>query len=526
MSIQPVVQQTFGFFHHLPVVVEASQAELSSDGGLLPVREFDERIGLTRAFTAALDDPRDRRHIDHPLEEMVRARVYGILAGYEDQNDHDVLRTDPVFKLVAGRSPTQEPLASQPTLSRFENEVSIASLKRLRDVFIDQFLLSFAEPPRRLTFDFDAVDDPAHGAQQLVLFHGYYDQYQYLPLVVTCADNDQIVMLSLRPGHVHAALGADDDLAYLVQRLRQVWPDVIIHIRGDAGFGMPWMLAMSEQLGVDYSYGLASNAVLKRRTEALLAEASAAYEQDRHQARQAGLPAPPTRRLCDGFWYQAATWPQPRWVIVKAEANAQGSNRRFVLSNRPGARLLPAAAYDDYAARGESENRNKEFKCDLAMDRLSDHRFVANFFRLYLHAAAHNLLVRLRHAIAAPPTAHEPVVDALADRGGADEAATPLAPSPLHILAQSATPEADTPTQAWTADEQRRYFSRRRRHDPLGEGQPATWRLLFIKVAAEVRVSRRRILVRLSASWPYLHFFQTICERLRRYLQPVPCPTG
>src|SRR5712692_7977016 len=113
MSIQPVVQQTFGFFHHLPVVVEASQAELSSDGGLLPVREFDERIGLTRAFTAALDDPRDRRHIDHPLEEMVRARVYGILAGYEDQNDHDVLRTDPVFKLVAGRYPTQEQLESK-----------------------------------------------------------------------------------------------------------------------------------------------------------------------------------------------------------------------------------------------------------------------------------------------------------------------------------------------------------------------------------------------------------------------------
>lgn len=526
MSIQPVVQQTFGFFDGLPVVVEASQAQLSSDGGLLPVREFDERIRLTEAFTAAIDDPRAPSQVDHPLEELVRARVYAILAGYEDQNDHDVLRTDPVFKLVAGRSPTEEPLASQPTLSRFENGVSIASLKRLRDVFIDQFLQSFAEPPRRLTFDLDAVDDPAHGEQQLVMFHGFYEQYQYLPLLVTCADNDQIVMLSLRPGHVHAALGADDDLAYLVQRVRQVWPGVHIHVRGDAGFGMPWMLNMSERLGVDYSYGLAANPVLKRHSEALLAEAVAAYEHDCQRAKQADLPAPPTRRLCDGFWYQAKTWPQPRWVIVKAEANAQGTNRRFVLCNRPGARLLPEAAYSDYAARGESENRNKEFKCDLAMDRLSDHRFMANFFRLYLHAAAHNLLVRLRHVIAAPPAPDQPIVDALAEPHSDDDTATPVAPTPLQVLAQSTTAAAGTPLEARTAEEQRRYFTRRRRHDPLGEGHPATWRLLFIKVAAEIRVSRRRILVRLSASWPYLHFFQTICQRLRRYLQPVPCPSG
>ena len=194
------------------MVIEPSRATLSSDAGLLPFRPFDEHIGLTQAFAAALDDPRDPDLTEHTFLEMVRSRVYGILADYEDQNDHDTLRTDPVFKLIAGRSPDDADLASQPTLSRFENAISIKSLQRLRDVFIDQFIASFAAPPRRLTLDRDAVDDPAPGDQQLTFWHGYYDQNQYLPLAITCADNDQFVMLALRPGNVHAALGADDDL--------------------------------------------------------------------------------------------------------------------------------------------------------------------------------------------------------------------------------------------------------------------------------------------------------------------------
>src|SRR5204863_5297706 len=158
--------------------------------------------------------------------EMVRMRMFGILAGYEDQNDHDTLRTDPVFKLIAERSPTDPDLASQPTLSRFENQINVKSLLRLREVMVDQFIASFAEPPLSLTFDLDAVDDPTHGSQQLTLFHGFYEQFQYLPLVITCADNDQIVMVSLRHGTAAASLGADDDLQYLVTRLRATWPDV------------------------------------------------------------------------------------------------------------------------------------------------------------------------------------------------------------------------------------------------------------------------------------------------------------
>ena len=193
MSIQPAWQQTLAFFD-LPVVVEPSAGQLTSDEGLLPFRQLDEQLGLTQAFAAVLDDPRDPDLIEHTVLDMVRARVYGILAGYADQNDHDTLRHDPLFKLLADRRPSDAALASQPTLSRFENAISIASLKRLRALFVDQFLASFERQPRRLTLDLDAVDDPAHGHQQLTFWHGYYDQNQYLPLFVTCPDNDKPAM--------------------------------------------------------------------------------------------------------------------------------------------------------------------------------------------------------------------------------------------------------------------------------------------------------------------------------------------
>ena len=184
MSRQGVWQKSFGFLGSTPIVVEPSAGALSSDAGLLPLRQFDEVFGITRQFADALEDQRYQPFVNHSLLEMVRMRVYGILADYEDQNDHSALRSDPVFKLVAGRSPDDEDLASQPTLSRFENSISVDSLFRLRDVMIDQFIDSFEEPPTRLTFDIDTFDDPTHGQQQLTFFHGYYGQYQYQPCAI------------------------------------------------------------------------------------------------------------------------------------------------------------------------------------------------------------------------------------------------------------------------------------------------------------------------------------------------------
>ena len=230
MSVQTVWSECLGFLPQKSVVVQNSAGRLSSDAGLLVVREFDERIGLTRQFAAALIDR--RRQPSHSLLAMVRQRVYGILAGYEDQNDHDTLRHDPVFQLICDRLPDDEnQLASQPTLSRFENSISVKALFRLRELLVDQFLEAFDEEPRRLTFDLDGFDDPAHGAQQLTLFHGYYKQNQYFPLIITNAETDLTVMVALRHGTAHAALGADEDLEYLVTRLRQKWPDVDIEVR-------------------------------------------------------------------------------------------------------------------------------------------------------------------------------------------------------------------------------------------------------------------------------------------------------
>jgi len=181
MVLQSVWQHTFNFFAEKPIVVEPVEAQLSSDAGLLPIRQFDQWIGLTEQFADALEDLRHASWTQHGFSEMVRSRIFGIIADYEDQNDHDVLRSDPVFKLIAGRSPDEDDLASQPTLSRFENAITIRMLRRLQDVFIDQFIASFDEAPGRLTFDIDTYDDPTHGQQQLTFFHGYYKQYQYQP---------------------------------------------------------------------------------------------------------------------------------------------------------------------------------------------------------------------------------------------------------------------------------------------------------------------------------------------------------
>jgi hypothetical protein len=290
---------------------------------------------------------------------------------------------------------------------------------------------------------------------------------------------------------------------------------VVLHFRGDCGFGVPAMYDVCERLSVRYTFGLSANAVLQRQTEDLLAKAVATYERERQAVRQQDPPRPALpSRLFTGFWYQAGTWAQARWVVAKAEAHDRGTNRRFVVTNRPGATLLPGPTYDDYAARGESENRNKELKCGLGMDRLSDHRFVANYFRLYLHAAAMNLLVRLRQWIAEPLPASALLSETAPPNGQPGETARP-------------GPETCVPVEALTGAARQRHFRLRRQHDPLGEGHPCTWRILLIKVAAEVVVRTRRILIRLSSSWPHLDWYRLVCERLRNpLLTPADRPSG
>jgi hypothetical protein len=221
------------------------------------------------------------------------------------------------------------------------------------------------------------------------------------------------------------------------------------------------------------------NAVLKRRSDALLGEAVQAYEQTGK-----------SQRLFTAFEYQAETWPEPRWVVVKCEANAQGTNRRAVVSNRAGARVLPQATYDEYVDRGESENRNKELKCELSADRLSDHRYLANCFRLHMHTLACNLLVRLRRLVADPPP-------------------------PPRV-------EPDLPLEARSLHDKRQHFNQRRKADPLGEGHACTWRTMLIKVAARIVVSARRIRVLLSGSWPFWSFYQKVSQAVLAFTPPSP----
>jgi Transposase DDE domain group 1 len=484
MSLQSVSCLSLSFLPSRPVEVEVSPSPLTSDAGLLVFRELDEQIGLTTQFAAAIEDKRDGTFTQQSLLSMVRQRIYGILADYEDQNDHDTLRSDPVFKLIADRLPEDRDLASQPTLSRFENSVSIADLWRLRDALLDEFIQSFDHPPAHLTFDLDAFDDPAHGNQQLIMFHGYYEQYQYLPIAITCAENDMTALVGLRYGTCPAYLGADNDLRYMVSRLRAVWPDVHIHIRGDSGFGVPVMYNVCRELQLSYTFGIAMNPRLCRLSDELLNQAVQVYEDTKEP-----------QRLFVAEEYQAETWPEPQSIVIKVEAHAEGTNRRAVVTNRPGWGVLPAAVYDEYAERGESENRNKELKRELQADRLSDHRFMANFFRLYLHAAAMNLLVRMRRVVALPPP----------------------------TAAELGLP-AELPARAIDTPHRRRFFNRRRKRDPLGEGFACTWRTCLIKVAAEIITRARRVIVRLSASWPYLDHVLA-AGRAIAARPPTPCST-
>lgn len=467
MSIQPVEQLSFDFLPSRPVIVERAEEQMTSDAGLLPFRQLDERLGWTAGFAGQLNDARCRH--GHSLTEMVRQRVFGIVAGYEDQNDHDTLRSDGLFKMLAGRRPDDSDLASQPTLSRMENAVTAGDLLRLETWHLEQFVQSFSTPPRELTLDIDLFDDPTHGDQQLTFFHGYYDQYQYQVRALTCAENDLVVFPVLLHGTAHPTLGAIDDVQRVVERLRQSWPDVRIHLRADSGYGTAAFCAGCERLGIDYTLGLGMNAVLKRQSDALLAETVAAWE-------ETGRP----QRRFTRFFYQAGSWSEPRLVVVKCEAHAVGTNRRAVVTNRPGARVVPQGAYDAYADRGESENRNKELKCELNADRLSDHRYLANAFRLMMHTLAYNLLVRLRQLVADPPE-----------------------PLPL---------DSELPLEARTPRQKRQHFNHRRREDPLGEGHACTWRTQLIKVAARIVTSARRVRVIISDAWPFWKHLQRATE--------------
>jgi Transposase DDE domain group 1 len=367
----------FGRCQRRVVEADFSGGDISSDGGVLLLREVDRRIGLMPAMARALGDSRRQASCDHRLVSLLRQRVFALALGYEDVNDHDHLRHDGALQTACGRV---ESLGSSSTVGRVERRADRQAAWALHRVLVEQFIASFAKAPEELVLDFDATDDPVHGQQEGRFFHGYYDHYCFLPLYVTCGD--QLLVSYLRPANIDAARHAWAILALLVKRLRQVWPTVRITYRGDSGFCRWRMLRWCEDHDVGYIVGIAKNERLLDKAAPLMRTAKKRFEDSGEYQRH----------FCQ-VAYSAASWDRLRQVIVKVEHSAKGENPRFVVTNLDGD---PQALYDTlYCARGDMENKIKQ-QFQLFSDRTSCHGWWANQFRLLLSSCAYVLVDALR----------------------------------------------------------------------------------------------------------------------------------
>lgn len=368
----------FGRFGRRVIEADFSGGDLSSDGGLLLLRQVDQHLGLSRAAAAAIPDPRDPERIRHGLRDLLAQRLYGLCCGYEDLNDHQTLRDDVLMQTAVGRD---RALASAPTFSRLENRATRAQAWSLHEVLVRQFIDSHETAPTELILDIDASDVPLHGDQELSQFHAYYDHHCYLPLYVFCGQ--AMLACVLRPSRIDGAKQAAAVIKLLITRLRRSWPETRFIVRADSGFCRRRLVQWCERADVRYLIGLARNARLHAVVE--MAEASMA---DAYRASST------KQRLIGDFFYAANSWNRERRVITRLEYGDQGTNPRFVVTNLEGD---ASDLYDRlYCQRGEAENRIKEAQLDLFGTRASCSRFIANQFRLLLAALAYTLMQRLR----------------------------------------------------------------------------------------------------------------------------------
>lgn len=351
---------------------------ITSDAGVLLLRQLDRELDLTRSIAQKMTDPRSPSHCRHQAQTMIRQRVYGLALGYEDLNDHQTLRHDLALQTAVDRDTE---LASQSTLCRFELSANRDWAVAMHEELVEQFIRSYKKPPKRLILDFDATDDTVHGEQVGRYFSGYYRSYCFLPLFVFCGQ--KLLVSYLRPAYVDAAKHAWAILALLVKRLRAEWPQVQIIFRGDAGFCRPRLLAWCERRDVGYVVGIGKNAKLEHLALDTRYRAAVAFRDTRVKQRCFGT-----------LWYSAGSWKKRvRKVIVKAEFSYQGDNNRYIVTNLPGsAKWL----YDRrYCLRGDMENRIKEQQW-LFSDRTSCHDWWPNQYRLLLSGLAYVLMERLR----------------------------------------------------------------------------------------------------------------------------------
>jgi hypothetical protein len=380
-----------------PVIAKFDQEHASSDGGAILLQACDRRLGLTDALIGAIDDRRQSGKIRHAIGDLVRQRLYAIGCGYPDGNDASRLASDPISKLLCDRDPVKgEDLASQPTLSRFENSVDRADLYRmgiaLAEAVIERHRQRLKRKVKRITIDLDPTDDPTHGAQQLTFFNGHYDTWCYLPVAGFLTFNEEpeqyLFAYVLRPGNVGASVGALGILSRLLPKLRAAFPRARLRVRLDGGFAAPQIFAFLDREGVEYVVAMGKNKVLERRAARLMGTA-------RRLSRESGE----TEHLYKECGYAAGTWDYPRRVIIKAEVvrhpgRKPKNNPRFVVTNL---KHSPRHLYEViYCARANVENRIKELHHGLEIDRTSCTRFLANQLRGLLTAAAYVLYQELR----------------------------------------------------------------------------------------------------------------------------------
>jgi hypothetical protein len=436
-----------------PVTVRFDQERGSSDGGAVLLGAADRRLGLSEGLAGGLRDGRDPRRVTHEISDLVRQRVYAIACGYPDGNDAAKLSGDPVHKLLVGRDPLGEgDLASQPTLSRFENGADRADLFRMGEALAERVIERhrgrLRGRARLVTIDLDQTDDPAHGQQQLALFNGYYGEWCYLPLLGFVSFDDEadqyLVAAVLRPGNAPDKMGSLGVLSRLLPRLRVAFPKARFRVRLDAGFAAPEVLDfLDEQGDVDYAVAIGKNSVLLTRAGKHMA-----------QARRLSKASEKTAHVYGETLYAAHTWFHHRRIIIKAEVirypgRDPKDNPRFVVTNMT---QTPRWVYEDfYCRRGEIENRIKELHHGLEIDRTSCSRFLANQLRILLTAAAYVLMQELRLRAA---------------------------------------------------------------RTKLARAQVSTLRDALLKIGTRLTASVRRIVLRMPASFPYAHAWGTIAHSL------------
>ena len=390
MVVEGTRQVDFPFVGRRKVRAAFDAEPISSDGGLVLLSHVDRALGLVASVARQLPRWRDERYVEHDDDELLRQRIFQIAAGYEDCNDANTLRRDPVLKASCGRDPLDDgDLASQPTLSRLENAVGVKSCYRIAQALLESYVARHPKRPSRIVIDIDTTADPLHGQQELRFFNAHYNEYVYMPLLIFDQDGDLLTAV-LQPGRPAGGGPVAAVLKRIIRRLHRAWPGIPILVRGDSGFASPAIYRRCRAEKADILLGFQPN----KRLAAMSAKLA-------ERARRRYLRTGQKARLFKAVRYKSKgsgerRWPRSYRMIIKAEHMEQGSNVRYVITNLSG---NPETLYDRYVQRGESsENSIKDLKRALKADRLSCHRFWPNQFRLLLHATAYVLMYMLRRA--------------------------------------------------------------------------------------------------------------------------------